>query len=116
MGAFGSFFPIVFIIVSAIVIGLFILILGGSAMRGLKNNASPRLTTPAYIVGRREDCHRHGGTMAFWTRYYVTFEVSSGDRMELEVNGSQYGQLAEGDRGELTFQGTRFISFERDSW
>ena len=29
------------------------------------------------------------------------------------VLGTEYGQLAEGDRGELAFQGTRFLSFER---
>ena len=34
--------------------------------------------------------------------------------MELEMSGEQYGLIAEGDQGQLTFQGTRFISFERD--
>ena len=48
------------------------------------------------------------------TRYYVTFQVESGDRMELSVSGPEYGMLAEGDRGELTFQGTRYLSFERN--
>ena len=43
----------------------------------------------------------------------MTFQVESGDRMELSVNGPEYGMLAEGDVGELTFQGTRYLSFER---
>jgi hypothetical protein len=30
------------------------------------------------------------------TWYYVTFQVESGDRMELAVRGSDYGMLAEG--------------------
>lgn len=47
------------------------------------------------------------------TRYYVTFQVDSGDRMELPMTGSEYGMLAEGDVGKLTFQGTRYLSFER---
>ena len=47
------------------------------------------------------------------THYYVTFQVESGDRFELGVNGSDYGMLVEGDEGMLTFQGTRFLSFER---
>ena len=33
--------------------------------------------------------------------------------MELHVSGSEYGMLAEGDRGFLTFQGTRYLGFER---
>lgn len=47
------------------------------------------------------------------TSYYVTFEVESGDRMELHVSGSEYGMLAEGDYGQLTFQGTRYLDFVR---
>jgi len=34
--------------------------------------------------------------------------------MEFSVSGSEYGMLAEEDTGKLTFQGTRFLSFERD--
>ena len=34
--------------------------------------------------------------------------------MELHVSGSEYGMLAEGDNGRLTFQGTRYLSFERE--
>ena len=48
------------------------------------------------------------------TWYYATFEVESGDRMELALSGSEYGMLAEGDTGKLTFQGTRYLSFERE--
>ena len=47
------------------------------------------------------------------TNYYVTFEVESGDRMELELQGHEYGLLVEGDKGKLTFQGTRYLGFER---
>lgn len=43
----------------------------------------------------------------------MTFQVESGDRMELQVKGTDYGMLAEGDRGKLHFQGTRYLGFER---
>ena len=55
----------------------------------------------------------HGFHTTSSTTYYVTFQVESGDRMELHVSGSEYGMLAEGDTGRLTFQGTRYLSFER---
>ena len=47
------------------------------------------------------------------TTYYATFQVQSGDRMELPVPATEYGLLIEGDEGDLTFQGTRFLSFDR---
>ena len=33
--------------------------------------------------------------------------------MEFMLEPNEYGLIAEGDAGKLTFQGTRFISFER---
>ena len=47
------------------------------------------------------------------TIYYVTFQVQSGDRLELEVGSDEFGYLIEGDYGNLSFQGTRFLGFER---
>ena len=46
------------------------------------------------------------------TSYYVTFQVESGDRMELRVSRSEYGLLAERNQGNLSFQGTRYLGFE----
>ena len=41
------------------------------------------------------------------------YEVESGDRMEFQLSGSEYGLLIEGDAGKLAFQGTRFLGFDR---
>ena len=81
-----------------------------------KNNASPRLTVPAKVVTKRSSHHHHRhahGGMHHSTHYYVTFEVESGDRMELSLSGHEFGMLAEGDTGRLSFQGTWYLSFER---
>lgn len=99
------------------------------AFRGLKtwnkNNNSPRLSVPASVVAKRTNVsyHRHAnagdatGAHGYHTdsstTYYATFQVESGDRMEFHINGQQYGMLAEGDHGKLSFQGTRFLNFER---
>lgn len=91
----------------------FFIILFRSLKQWNKNNHSPRLSVEATVVGRRG--HRSGGghnNMAH-TSYYITFQVESGDRMELQIPASEYGYIVEGDRGKLTFQGTRFIGFER---
>lgn len=85
-----------------------------------KNNHSPRLTVDATVVTKRTNVsrHRHGGSNGVGhthtsTTYYVTFQVESGDRMELQMAGHEYGLLVEGDRGRLSFQGTRYLNFER---
>jgi len=79
----------------------------------------------AIIVAKRENITHHqyanagdvSGAHGFYTTtntmYYVTFQMESGDRMEFQVSGIEYGMLAEGDTGELTFQGTRYLAFER---
>lgn len=111
-GLMEMLFPIFFIVVFVLVIGTFVVTLGKSARRHMKDSASPRLSVTAQAISRREEYHSRRD-MHGWTQYFVTFEVESGDRMELEMQGEQYGMIVEGDQGRLTFQGTRFISFER---
>lgn len=102
------------------IIGVFVFV----AVKGLdqwnKNNHSPRLTVPATIVAKRTNVSHsmnhgvgHTGLSSTSTTYYVTFQVASGDRMELHINGHEYGMLAEGDYGDLSFQGTRYLGFVR---
>lgn len=91
---------------------VFIVILLRGLKQWNKNNHSPRLTVEATVVGRRG--HRSGGhDHSAHTTYYITFQVESGDRMELNIPAHEYGYIVEGDHGKLTFQGTRFLKFER---
>ena len=68
-------------------------------------NGAARLTVPAVIVAKRPN----------GLNYYVTFQLDGGERMELAVDGRTYGLLAEGDAGQLTFQGTRYLGFVRNT-
>ena len=121
-GAGFTIFQIMFTLVFVLVIGMFIVIAVKGISQWNTNNHSPRLTVPATIVAKRTNVshhhhHNHGGTgmhhTTHSTTYYVTFQVESGDRMELHVAGHEFGMLIEGDRGMLTFQGTRYLGFER---
>lgn len=80
-----------------------------------KNNNSPRLSVDAKIVAKRSHVshhhNQHGSHRS--TSYYVTFEVESGDRMELHVSSHEFVLLVEGDFGVLHFQGTRYLGFDR---
>ena len=109
-------FNILFAIIFFCVLGTMVYIFVKNISTWNKNNHSPRLTVPATVVAKRTEVSRHhtDDTMAHtFTTYYVTFQVESGDRMELTVSGSDYGMLVEGDIGKLSFQGTRYLGFER---
>ena len=115
-------FPVIFILIFIMI--MFTLAKGISTWH--KNNNSPRLTVSARIVAKRQNTTyqnhpnagdtsgAHGYHTTSSTTYYVTFQVESGDRIEMSVSGSEYGKLAEGDEGKLTFQGTRYLQFNLD--
>ena len=115
---FEVIFGLMFSFVFFAVIAVFIVV----AVRGIgqwnRNNNSPRLTVVATVVSKRTNVshHHHGGDMhhsSTSTTYYVTFQVESVDRMELHVSGQEFGMLVEGEVGMLTFQGTRYLGFQR---
>ena len=107
--AFGIMFTIAFLLI----IGVFLTIFAKGISQWNKNNHSPRLTVPATVVAKRANVSRNGANHHTSTSYYVTFQVESGDRMELHMAGHEFGLLIEGDHGKLTFQGTRYLGFER---
>lgn len=118
---FDLLFPLMFLFV----FGMIIFTMISSIRTWNQNNHSPRLTVVASVIAKwtKVSHHHHtnagnpsgvGGTcVSSSTSYYVTFQVESGDRMELQVRGSEYGMLVEGDYGKLSFQGTRYLGFER---
>lgn len=113
-----DFFQILFTIMFVLVAVVIIVTAFRSLRQWHKNNQSPRLTVPATVVAKRTSvAHFQGGSNGAQhhtsTTYYATFQVESGDRMELSLSGQEYGLLAEGDTGKLSFQGTRFLGFER---
>ncbi len=117
---FDSIFTIIFVIMFVTISGVFVFAIVKGISQWDKNNNSPMLTVEATLIAKRTnvDTHRTGtgddiGHYSSSTDYYVTFQVESGDRIEFQVNGNEYGLLLEGDVGKLTFQGTRYKEFER---
>ena len=125
LGWFDMAFSIVFPLVFLTLAGIFIFSIITNFRTWNKNNHSPRLSVPAAVVAKWTDVSHssmanagdlsgaHGHSTSTHTSYYVTFQVESGDRMEFEVDGSDYGLLVQGDIGKLSFQGTRYLGFER---
>jgi Protein of unknown function (DUF2500). len=125
---FSPFDSMMFNVIPTIVTVGFIFVFGmiiASMVTGAKqwkrNNDSPTLTVNAKIVTKRMnvDSHLHHDNTTNSHRtsssstYFVTFEVESGDRMEFHIPAHEYGMLVENDNGRLTFQGTRYLGFDR---
>lgn len=110
-------FNVMFTLAFVLIFGMIIITLIRQITQWNKNNHSPRLTVSATIVAKRTNVTHHHSSNNMGshtsTTYYVTFQVESGDRIELNVDGREYGMLIEGDRGNLTFQGTRYLDFTR---
>ena len=98
---FEFMFPIIFVMVFGMIIFQFVTGIG----TWHKNNQSPRLSVSATVVAKRENVSHHshpnGGDPSGAHGYHTTSSTS------------YYVMLAEGDIGKLTFQGTRYLSFER---
>lgn len=111
-----AIFPVLFTIGFLFIAGMFIYAIWSSISQNRRNNQSPVLTVPVVISGKRMELspsadHTEMGNSR--SVYYVTFQFESGDRQEFSVPSSEYGMLAEGDCGKLTFQGTRYLRFDR---
>lgn len=116
MGSTMTIFLVIFGVILAVIIGSRLYIWN-------KNNHSPRENGKAKVVTKRMKVSGMGGhrirtsvmmdTTSTSTRYFVTFELENGKRLEFSVNDGEYGMLAEDDTGELTWQGTRYLGFER---
>lgn len=116
--------------VMTILIAVFAVLLVGAVARGvyvwMRNNRSPQENVNARVVAKRMKVSGHGGSMltnrvsamntfhsSTYTNYFVTFELDNGSRLELSMKDPEYGMLAEGDQGRLSYQGTRYLGFER---
>ncbi|MWC30455.1 DUF2500 family protein [Paenibacillus sp. MMS18-CY102] len=110
MPVFMQFFfaIIVILIVGGIVTGV-----AKAVSTGLSNQAAELLTEYCHIVSKRTRVSGGDGDSSASTSYYITFEFANRSRTEFRVTPRDYGLLAEGDYGYLTFKGTRFKGFDR---
>lgn len=118
-------FELLFLMVFAMVAAFIAANLVKDTKEWNKNNHSPRLTISCKIIEKRaEVCYTQrpvGGDgndvsrmqIMPCTTHYVTFQADDGEQMEFCVDDREYSLLSEGDFGKLSFQGTRFLDFER---
>lgn len=74
---------------------------------------SPERSAEATVLGKRIELPAiEGGRTG--QRHFATFQLASGERIELELTGHQFGLLAEADQGTLRWKGPRYLDFDRE--
>lgn len=111
---------LMFTLVPLIILGTIVYMIYSKVSAHRYNRSQPRLTVKATVVTKRANVGHSGGAGMndsgahhTYTSYYVTFQVESGDRMELHVPANEYGMIVEGDQGDLSFQGNEYLGFTR---
>lgn len=117
---------ILFGLVAVLVICGVIFIFGKVIAENIRNSRAPIQTVSAFVLKKSTSTstnHQpvmgdatgaHGFFTSSSTSYRVTFQLESGESCRMPVRSSEYRAIEEGDTGMLTYQGTRFISFERN--
>lgn len=116
-----------FTVVPLFIFGVFVLLVG-SILVGLVRNfiqwqgngefpdliaRLPEQSALVRVATKRQ--HVSGGDGSASTRYFATFETLADSlRQEFAIHATEYSALAEGDTGQLSYQGTRFKAFVRD--
>lgn len=106
------------------ILGFATIIVGGlflAIRRWIQNNKSAKLCQVATVFEKRMHTYWHSTSMqhGFTNRkeflYYVTFQLENGECIEFCLNyrKSEYDRLKKGDKGILSFQGTRYLGFKK---
>ena len=120
--SFAGIFGFMFFLMFAAIAGFIIFTIVQKLSEEAKNSQAPVQKITARVVSKRTEVSGTSGSMqangmmtggTTSTSHYVTFEAPDGSRLELKVKGQDYGMLAEGDCGELTFQRKRYLGFDR---
>lgn len=80
------------------------------------DNQAPVCTFRARVKSKRTEERDRGtnfmGVSAVCKVYFASFKGENGQEIELEIPSPDYERLEEGQEGELSYQGQRYLSFE----
>ncbi|WP_291574456.1 DUF2500 domain-containing protein [Clostridium sp. UBA4548] len=84
------------------------------------NSSKPVLTVEGRIISKRfktfQDTQNFGDMIPsynYLAMYYVTFELEDKEQLEFCVSANEYEEFNEGDTGKLSYQGNKYLGFER---
>ena len=81
--------------------------------RSKENDAKPKISVEAQIlnIDRRRSKLLRSRVVNVTPKYIITFLLSDNEKKEFEVSVWNYEWIKVNDKGMLTYQDTRFISF-----
>jgi len=95
----------------AVIFGIVVLLI--IVRQSAKNDAMPIETVHVRLAKKKKIFH--GGRHRHYTELLFFFLTDDGELLEFNVSNSlDFDFYNEGDTGMLTYQGTRFLKFERD--
>lgn len=108
-----------FIAMATIIIGTCVIII---VTQWCKNKRFPRITIQATVADLDIRQYQHqrnryaapGRESVDVKLYYAIFSTEDEKQIELRVSKLEYYKLKKGYTGKLTFQGTKYISFEME--
>ncbi|MDQ0221881.1 DUF2500 domain-containing protein [Streptococcus moroccensis] len=95
----------------ALVLGYVIFQIGRNVLDWSRNNQSSEQSVKARVISKHPNLLHSGDAKR--TLHKVIFQLPGQQSLELRVRGEAFDQLLEGDEGELTFQGNRFLAFKQ---
>jgi hypothetical protein len=96
------------IFIALIIIGFIAMLVYHFASQGQE------LTGTATVVSRRLELSSMGSKWADNYNRLITFRLSDGSELELYVSQEAYAVLADGETGQLTWQGDQLTCFDGD--
>jgi hypothetical protein len=96
------------IFIALIIIGFIAMLVYHFASQGQE------LTGTATVVSRRLELSSMGSKWADNYNRLITFRLSDGSELELYVSQEAYAVLADGETGQITWQGDQLTCFDGD--
>lgn len=78
-----------------------------------KEDAKHPVITNAAMLADKQATKSGGFIRVGRIDYLGIFELADGERVKLRMSREEYIRYMEGERGVLTYQGSRFINFDR---
>ena len=99
------------ICVAALIIMMFVFT---QMLLSFSNNSSAAVeSVDATVVEKKQGIYTHMQSEAHVTWFRVVFEMTDGSLMEFQMQQGDFRELEKGDRGMLTYQGNRYICYQK---
>lgn len=114
-------------IMLVLIIAIFTAILFRCIFEWTINKCSAMESVDAFVVAKQQGMIQqqipnagdatggHGFTLQEQPWYKITFRMTDSTEKEFNVDDQSFRELKEGEKGILTYQGTRYLGFKKDS-